>query len=100
MVNFILLLKGKKKKNFSSSKSNFSTSNIHKEIPNFFWHERQSKNVCWSERGIFVAGGSAIAELKRALNEYLSVLIGLTKKGFTNQHITIFPLPLFFSPYL
>jgi len=25
--------------------------------------------------------GSAIAELRRALNEYLSVLIGLTKKG-------------------
>ncbi|KAI4350462.1 hypothetical protein L6164_004915 [Bauhinia variegata] len=34
---------------------------------------------------VFVAedtGGSAIAELRRALNEYLSVLIGITKKGF------------------
>ncbi|KAJ1392900.1 BRO1 domain [Sesbania bispinosa] len=29
-------------------------------------------------------GGSAIAELRRALNEYLCVVIGLTKKGFHN----------------
>lgn len=28
-----------------------------------------------------LAGGSAISELRRALEEYLSVLVGLTKKG-------------------
>ena len=28
-----------------------------------------------------VAGGSAVAELRRALEEYLSLIIGLTKKG-------------------
>lgn len=39
------------------------------------------KMLCWSEILIFCAGGSAIAELRRALKEYLSVLIGLTKKG-------------------
>jgi len=33
------------------------------------------------------AGGSAVAELRRALEEYLPLLIGLTKKGFKGSFL-------------
>ena len=40
---------------------------------------------------MILPGGSAISELRRALEEYLSVLIGLTKKGIiTHSHLSFY----------
>lgn len=47
-------------------------------FPPFFWVLGRGKK--FDEN---LAGGSAIPELQRALEEYLSLIVGLTKKGFT-----------------
>ena len=52
--------------------------NLLDEIICLYNHKQSHKNLK------YLAGGSAIAELQRTLNEYLAVLIGLTKKGSAN----------------
>lgn len=49
------------------------------------------------KRSLVFVGGSAVTELLRVLEEYLSVLLGLTKKGFRTNPLCNSLIFLFLS---